>query len=507
MTDQCPICLNAFTTSESHRPVALSCGHLFGFQCINQWFGNKKTALCPTCTAKCRSKQNRLIWATSVTADKNVELTDKVLNLQNKNQTLQLQLSQLRSTIDLLHQQIANLKSENKRNEQTRTKSPQVFDLSQLSQLHRVNLPHKHSDTHIFIYDASTNSILLTFHDSTHFGIKKYEIFDLSKSEILWKVKYNELILQNSIESQVGGNSSNNYNSNQRSSNSSHIFSIKIKDLKSHDTCILFCYNKTVILLNTHTKSLLLSLSFSNPIVSIEFDKNKKKLIYAGDSTGHLYFIDLNNKTMRTEKICNLPIHSIFMKKTEENKTKELFVGTLTGIYHIEEQKTEDIADYDEFNSDQSIPENNLNFNINNILSIKTVLNVFGDDKNAIATVRQSDCSLVHIFINYAHKQDINIENEITEISTENTTENRTVHALHNSFNKIFHNFKETKRLKFLIKNEILFVINNEIGSVVLYDKNGNVMNEYHIGEKIVGICTSEKELFVLNEKGIAVYG
>ena len=54
----CPICLDHLGT-EGHFPVALGCGHVYGFRCIGEWLKGQKST-CPCCrTAPYRIKSGR----------------------------------------------------------------------------------------------------------------------------------------------------------------------------------------------------------------------------------------------------------------------------------------------------------------------------------------------------------------------------------------------------------------------------------------------------------------
>ncbi|KAF2110701.1 hypothetical protein BDV96DRAFT_479154, partial [Lophiotrema nucula] len=50
----CPICLEdlkkeEIDTAAEHRPVKTTCGHVFGYSCIREWFGQQPGSGCPNC--------------------------------------------------------------------------------------------------------------------------------------------------------------------------------------------------------------------------------------------------------------------------------------------------------------------------------------------------------------------------------------------------------------------------------------------------------------------------
>ncbi|KAJ3439967.1 e3 ubiquitin-protein ligase [Anaeramoeba flamelloides] len=59
----CPICFDFVTKSGQHQICTLSCGHIFGKQCIIRWIKNKmnekKKAFCPVCKKPCKLRQSR----------------------------------------------------------------------------------------------------------------------------------------------------------------------------------------------------------------------------------------------------------------------------------------------------------------------------------------------------------------------------------------------------------------------------------------------------------------
>ncbi|RUS14373.1 hypothetical protein BC938DRAFT_477399, partial [Jimgerdemannia flammicorona] len=87
-SNQCPICLEPWSSSGSHRVVSIKCGHLapsninFVFaayvkSCIEKWFakGKKdKTAKCPECNLVGYQKDIRFIWTKNIVAVDTSEL-------------------------------------------------------------------------------------------------------------------------------------------------------------------------------------------------------------------------------------------------------------------------------------------------------------------------------------------------------------------------------------------------------------------------------------------------
>ncbi|XP_068709134.1 E3 ubiquitin-protein ligase rfwd3.S-like [Montipora capricornis] len=71
----CPICLEPWSNSGSHRLSSLGCGHLFGRSCIERWLkakgGNDK---CPQCNAPAKRKHIRNIYTKAI---KSIDTTER----------------------------------------------------------------------------------------------------------------------------------------------------------------------------------------------------------------------------------------------------------------------------------------------------------------------------------------------------------------------------------------------------------------------------------------------
>ena len=62
--NQCPICLDNWASSGSHRLVSLKCGHLFGQLCIEKWLSSHNK--CPTCNGNAKKSDIRYIYAKAI---------------------------------------------------------------------------------------------------------------------------------------------------------------------------------------------------------------------------------------------------------------------------------------------------------------------------------------------------------------------------------------------------------------------------------------------------------
>ncbi|KAK2566406.1 E3 ubiquitin-protein ligase RFWD3 [Acropora cervicornis] len=71
----CPICLEPWSNSGSHRLASLSCGHLFGRSCIERWLKSKGVnEKCPQCNAPAKRRDIRNIYSKAI---KSIDTTER----------------------------------------------------------------------------------------------------------------------------------------------------------------------------------------------------------------------------------------------------------------------------------------------------------------------------------------------------------------------------------------------------------------------------------------------
>ncbi|XP_075989908.1 E3 ubiquitin-protein ligase rfwd3.L-like [Anticarsia gemmatalis] len=102
--ETCPICLDSWGNSGSHRLVALKCGHLFGSACVERWLKaqSSKERSCPTCKSKAVLKDLRPIYARRLVAAD----TSQINALQKQVETIQAEKS--RTELELQKTKIAH---------------------------------------------------------------------------------------------------------------------------------------------------------------------------------------------------------------------------------------------------------------------------------------------------------------------------------------------------------------------------------------------------------------
>ena len=113
--ETCPICLDIWGNSGSHRLVALKCGHLFGSECVERWLKaqSSKDRACPTCKSKASLRDIRFIYARKLIAADTSEITrlqQHVETLQAEKNRTELKLHTAQITQSALAAQLEHLK-------------------------------------------------------------------------------------------------------------------------------------------------------------------------------------------------------------------------------------------------------------------------------------------------------------------------------------------------------------------------------------------------------------
>ncbi|XP_012287475.1 E3 ubiquitin-protein ligase RFWD3 [Orussus abietinus] len=108
---QCSICLDVWTNYGEHRLCSLSCGHVFGQHCIEQWLTGlkQKERRCPQCNQPASTREIRIIYAEKLVAVDTVELDVQKRNMNSikrENEFMKAQLKRLETREKLLLDEI-----------------------------------------------------------------------------------------------------------------------------------------------------------------------------------------------------------------------------------------------------------------------------------------------------------------------------------------------------------------------------------------------------------------
>lgn len=112
----CPICMDVWCNSGSHRLASLRCGHFFGHSCILRWLqigcaaGQRR---CPQCNKKASMKEIRIHYARKLqvldTAERD-RLREELEGVQREKHQLELELARTKLNHQLHQQQLIKLR-------------------------------------------------------------------------------------------------------------------------------------------------------------------------------------------------------------------------------------------------------------------------------------------------------------------------------------------------------------------------------------------------------------
>ncbi|KAF3793385.1 E3 ubiquitin-protein ligase [Nymphaea thermarum] len=93
---RCPICMEYWSSTGTHRVCCLPCGHLYGRSCINRWIDQcgRNDSSCPQCKTKCKAKDIRNLYAQKIAAV-DEELQQEVISLRAENEVLKVEKKRL----------------------------------------------------------------------------------------------------------------------------------------------------------------------------------------------------------------------------------------------------------------------------------------------------------------------------------------------------------------------------------------------------------------------------
>lgn len=335
-TDNCPICFGEYTTSTSHMPTSLKCGHIFGNSCIIRWFNGARTAYCPSCSKRSKQSELRIIFATSIrTLDstKEKEILEKYLNEKEKNTKLINENTHLRTSINYLQQEIKRLENigydiNNNNNE--------IFH-AEVPKLKPTKFLKIRTNYSLILFDKNNLNIIITTRHPTSIGYIKSQYDYRSYNYVAIFSKEPEALF---------------------------ITDAKISPF--NDSLILLCYNKTVKLINSNSDNELINVTTSNKIRVVSF-ATQRNFIYFADDKGYFYVYDLNLLCIIHKEIIGCAIHSLYFIDNY------VYVGSIDNIIKI--KITED-----------SIERERLD-----ILNNEFCIYLTGDNNNLFITTRNKE--------------------------------------------------------------------------------------------------------------------
>lgn len=299
-TDTCPICLAEYTTSDTHRPASLKCGHLFGYHCLKTWFNGTRTTLCPTCSKTSKLSEIRIIYASSVKcidSDKEKEIMDRYLSEKDKNGRLAVENAHLRMSVNLLQDEMQKLEKK-------------VLDMALVD--FGGELPHFEvfkevplsTSYSILLIDRANNNVFVTFRDSRTVGYVRLGY------------NYDKFTYVNLFD---------------RVPDSGFIADMKISSF--NDSLILVCYGFKVKLINTITENLILCIECDNRVRCASFGKTTNGCLYIGDDKGYFYVYSLSSLDFTKRLKIDSSLHSVHVVRDT------IFVSSVSNWYIVHEKE------------------------------------------------------------------------------------------------------------------------------------------------------------------------
>ena len=124
----CFICGQPLTATGEHQICSLSCGHIFGFSCINDWFSLRP--YCPICQSSIKLKDIQLLfWSASIQQD------DPDL------QKVQNETNMIKGENELLEQRIQEMKDKLTKEKEYLAKNVQITKSTTISEHYEITYP------------------------------------------------------------------------------------------------------------------------------------------------------------------------------------------------------------------------------------------------------------------------------------------------------------------------------------------------------------------------------
>ncbi|KAM0687309.1 RING finger and WD repeat domain-containing protein 3, partial [Conglomerata obtusa] len=304
--DCCPICLSEYTVEEIHRPTSLKCGHIFGNQCLANWSKRKGSLLCPTCFAKNRKSDVRILYGTSLriydTSHKN-DLLQKFIDEKSKNEKLQQENLHLKTSIDYFQAEI--IRYEQMHDEKMKNNDI-IEDEKNDDYIFFAKINDKNAKA-IILSDNVNGKIFISSRNSTSVG---YKILESNYCSF----EYVKLF--------------------ERKKDACFISDMKMSTF--NDGLMLVSYANEIKLINSCTNNILIGFETKNNVKAICFDTRNRTMIFYADDIGFLHIYDLI-------KLCD--IQTIFLSKNINTICRyknKIVVNCLTKWYFIDD-KTFDI--------------------------------------------------------------------------------------------------------------------------------------------------------------------
>lgn len=249
----------------------MKCGHLFGHQCIYNWFGKSRTALCPSCSQLGKKSELRNIFATSVklmddTAEQ--QIMEKYLKAKELKDRYEEQTKHLMISLEYMQMELRGLERMNRElliSDKKNVQEEYVYELYK-----KILLKATYA---ILLIDKITQNILISYRDTRSVGFLKMEYTYDSPKYIFALTKSPDAYFINDF-----------------------------KLSPWEDGYILIAYDKTVKMMNSNTGNEIIAHSIEDKIKCVCFNLFYRNLFHFCDANGFMYTYDID-KIIITHKI------------------------------------------------------------------------------------------------------------------------------------------------------------------------------------------------------------
>lgn len=276
--DACPICLSEYTFAGDHRIVSLKCGHLFGDQCLQLWFGRKKTASCPKCYKACRRSDVRQIFAESVSVtdvSREEALLEQIEEERRVRAVLEKENDRLCTMVKYLSNEVARFEEASRSLERKQEMQCRVH--TKLSKKVHV----KTHDSAVLVYD-SVGSVLLYTAKEGGLGIRKMSTDDGNGTEFVPAFDPDEGTI---------------------------IRDIKVSPYNDGLVCVTCgCVLKVLAM---HEEREIAKFCAEEKLWSVCFDPTSRSTLFAGDERGHVNVFCIGEAVVKRVFLGGCPIHSL----------------------------------------------------------------------------------------------------------------------------------------------------------------------------------------------------
>ena len=288
----CPICMDIWSNTGSHRLSSLRCGHLFGHSCIMRWLQVACSAgqrRCPQCNKKASVKDIRLHYARKLqvldTAERD-RIREELQSVQREKNRLELELARAKLNQQLQSKQIIELEQKLiKMQEQecnghckyvdsSLTQKSRKQELTHLSILQSVEIC-KEGGCRVMAYNAELKLIVVSQRSTNNlfsgYGIKKIDTTEFRQTQFVF------------------------------------LHPKPIRDMAFHphrrDILLSVSLDRCVKLLNVSTNTVVQSCTTDSPLWSCCWDTDNSHIFFVGTCNGAILQYDTRSTSEPLNKL------------------------------------------------------------------------------------------------------------------------------------------------------------------------------------------------------------